>query len=386
MAELITELTGIHLNLSRFIMMVIIAALCVTFMAVVAGITTWVERRIAARMQSRVGPNRVGPQGFLQWLADAIKLILKEDLIPNGADRSLFKIAPFLCMMGVFGTFVVLPWGSGIIAADLNVGLLYLISITALVVVGILMSGWASNNKWSLLGGMRSAAQIVSYEIPVAMGLMPSILFAGTLSMTGLMASQGWLPWQWSLFQNPFTTLAFCIFFVGSLAEGNRIPFDLPEAESELVSGFNTEYSSFRFAVFFLAEWANLYVVGALTTAVFLGGGNLPEMLQPYWYLSTFVFLIKTLFIMFVIIWLRWTLPRFRIDQLMDLSWKYMLPMAFVAFFGQAIYMLFNHSFPVINMVSGPIMFLVFLVVFYKFVMRVSLNRKEIKIPVNTRT
>ncbi|MDH5559599.1 MAG: NADH-quinone oxidoreductase subunit NuoH [Deltaproteobacteria bacterium] len=376
---------GVHIYLVKAIIMFIIAALSVTFMAVISGLTTWFERRIAGRMQSRIGPNRVGPQGLLQFVADAVKLFMKEDLIPKGADRLLFKMSPYLCMIGVFAPFVVLPWGMGIIAADLNVGVLYLISITALVVVGTLMAGWGSNNKWSLLGGMRSAAQIVSYEIPVAMGLLPSILFAGSLSMIGLMNAQGWAPWQWSAFQNPFTMIAFLIFFTGSLAEGNRVPFDLPEAESELVSGFNTEYSGFRFAVYFLAEWANLYVIGALTTAVFLGGGNLPEALQPYWYLSIFLFLLKTFFIMFVIIWLRWTLPRFRIDQLMDLSWKYLLPLSFIAFFGQAVYMLIDHQFPVIDMVTGPIMFLIFLLVLLKFFYRVAINFREQNKTVNTR-
>lgn len=379
--ELLKE-WGITPFMFEIILMFVKGSLAISFLAVVGGLMTWFERRVAAKMQSRIGPNRVGPQGLLQWVADGVKLMMKEDLIPNGADKALFKIAPFLCVMGVFGTFVVLPFGENLIAADLNVGILYFISITALVVVGTLMAGWSSNNKWSLLGGMRSAAQIVSYEIPVAISLLIPIMIAGTLSMSGLMKAQGWLPWEWMAFQNPFAALAFFIFFTGALAEGNRAPFDLPEAESELVSGFATEYSSFRYAAFFLAEWANVYVIGASTTALFLGGGNLPEALSGNIFLTVLVFMVKALFIMFLVVWLRWTLPRFRVDQLMELSWKYLLPISFVALFGQAIYMLIVHEVPVIDQFTGPGIFLIFLVVLFKFIGRVRFNIKQQATPV----
>ncbi|MBU3915755.1 NADH-quinone oxidoreductase subunit H, partial [bacterium] len=327
----------------------------------------------------------VGPQGVLQWIADGIKLILKEDLIPEGADRILFKIAPFFCVMGVFGTMVVVPWGKGLIPADLNVGVFYLLSITSLVVIGVLMSGWASNNKWSLIGGMRSAAQIVSYEIPVSLGLLSPILFAGTLSIGGIMDVQGWLPWDWMIFQNPFMAISFCVFFIGSLAEANRTPFDLPEAESELVSGYCTEYSGFRYAIFFLSEWANLFVLGSVVTAIFLGGGNLPEFLDGSKILSLLVFEAKTFFIVFVLMWLRWTLPRFRIDQMMKLSWKYLLPGALVSFFGQAIFMLITWDYPLIVKTVSVLMFLCFLVILVKFTKRVVVNAKEQSIPINVR-
>ncbi len=375
---------GLNPMPAKIISMVIICLIVLIAFVTIGGVLTVVERRISGFMQARLGPNRVGPQGSLQWLADGIKLILKEDLIPDGADRTLFKIAPYFCLIGVFGTMVVFPWGSGVMVADLNVGLFYFISITALVVFGVLMAGWSSNNKWSLLGGMRAAAQIVSYEIPVGMGLLVPILFSGTLSMGGIMAVQGWAPWEWIVFQSPFTVMSFCIFFIGSLAEANRTPFDLPEAESELVSGYCTEYTGFRYAVFFLSEWANLFVLGGLTTAVFLGGGNLPDFLADYTFLSVLVYMAKVSVIIFVVIWLRWTLPRFRIDQLMNLSWKYLLPGAFVAFLGQAIYMLITQHIPAVQTTVAVLMFLVFVFILIRFFIRVRVNMREQQIPVNS--
>jgi len=370
---------------AEILAVVIICVIVLLIFVTIGGVLTWVERRISGFMQARLGPNRVGPQGVLQWLADGIKLIQKEDLIPDGADRILFRIAPYFCLMGVFGTMVVFPWGKGVIVADLNVGLFYFIAITSLVVIGVLMAGWSSNNKWSLLGGMRSAAQIVSYEIPVGLGLLVPILIAGSLSMGDIMSAQGWLPWDWMIFKSPFTVLAFIVFFIGSLAEANRTPFDLPEAESELVSGYCTEYTGFRYAVFFLSEWANLFVMGGLTTAVFLGGGNLPVLLESYTVLSILAFLSKAGVVVFVVIWLRWTLPRFRIDQLMKLSWQYLLPGALVAFFGQALYLLLTHRHPGIQQTVAVIVFLLFLLVLLRFIQRVLVNIREQQLPVNTK-
>ncbi len=377
---------GLDILPAKVIAAILIALILLLVFVTLGGVFTWLERRISGFMQSRLGPNRVGPEGLLQWVADGVKLITKEDLIPYGSDRILFRIAPYFCLIGIFATLVVFPWGSGIIVADLNVGLFYFIAITSLVVIGVLMAGWSSNNKWSLLGGMRSAAQIVSYEIPVGMGLLVPILITGTLSMQGIVAEQGWLPWEWMLFQSPFTIISFLVFFIGSLAEANRVPFDLPEAESELVSGYCTEYSGFRFAVFFLSEWANLFILGGLTTAVFLGGGNLPEILGGIKILSVAVFVAKSLVIVFVVMWIRWTLPRFRIDQLMKLSWKYLLPMAIAAFFGQAIYMLLTWRFPVVQQIVAIGLFAIFVLVLIKFLQRVLVNMKEQNIPVNIRT
>jgi len=311
---------------------------------VIAGLLTWLERRVAGRVQSRVGPNRVGPQGLLQWLADGLKLLMKEDLIPGCADRPLFRLAPYLVMTGVFGAFAAVPWGLTLIPSDLNVGILYLLGVTSLVTVGILMSGWASNNKWSLLGGIRSAAQIVSYEVPSSLSVLSVVLLTGTLSMQGIISAQGGWPWEWLIFHNPFSLVAFVIYFIAALAEGNRTPFDLPEAESELVSGYNTEYSGMRFAAFFLAEFANIYLMSAIATTLFLGGWQIPQVAVaeqlnswPLRFVGVGFFCAKAAFLCFVVIWLRWTLPRLRVDQLMGLCYRYLIPIAFVCLLGNAV-------------------------------------------------
>src|SRR5712691_6098583 len=324
------------------------------FILPIAGITTWVERRVAGRIQSRIGPNRTGPAGFLQWLADGIKSLLKEDIVPDAADAPLFKLAPYVVMTGFVGAFVAIPFGGPLIIADLNVGILYVTAVTALVVVGILMAGWSSNNKWSLLGGIRSAAQIVSYEIPAGLSIFPIVMLSGALSMQSIIQGQGWEPWRWNLFHNPFVFVAFFIFFVAALAEGNRTPFDLPEAESELVMGFATEYSGMRNLLFFMAEWGNLYVIGAIVTTLFLGGWQIPFALEgapalriP---LQFATFFLKAYFWVFVAVWLRWTLPRIRVDQMMVMCWKYLVPVAFVNLLGTAVWMvLFPDGLPIVR-------------------------------------
>ncbi len=305
-------------------------------------VVVW-ERKIAGRMQSRFGPNRVGPSGWLQWLADALKLILKEDLVPTDADRPLFLLAPYLMWMGIFATLVVLPLSEFAIVADMNVGLLYLSSVTTLTVIAIIMGGWASNSKWSVLGGMRSAAQIVSYELPASISLLSVVVLAGTLSPQAVVRAQGGLPMDWFIFRSPFTFVASFIYFISALAEGNRTPFDLPEAESELVAGYHTEYSGFRWSIFQLGEWTNIYVVGAIFATVFLGGWNVPFVpadavaASAVWQaVSLAVMSCKVIAITFVIIWIRWSLPRYRVDQLMDLCWKFLLPLAFAAFVASA--------------------------------------------------
>jgi len=314
------------------------------FVAPLAGVTSWLERRVWARMQSRVGPNRVGPQGILQWLADGIKNLLKEDLIPAAADSKLFSLAPYVVFVGFLCTFVVIPFGSQLIVADLNIGILYILAVTSLVVVGILMAGWASNNKWSLLGGMRSAAQIVSYEIPAGLSILTIVFLAGTMSMQGIIKQQGWAPWDWFLFNNPFTFAAFFLYFTAALAEGNRTPFDIPEAESELVAGYVTEYSGMRFLFFFFAEWGNLYVIGAVATTLFLGGWQVPPVTSDPLLLGILqfvTFFLKAYLWVFVAMWVRATLPRVRVDQLMALCWKYMVPLSFICLLGTICWMLF---------------------------------------------
>lgn len=353
--------------------MVLVAFVVLSFfVAPLAGVTSWLERRVWARIQSRVGPNRVGPQGILQWLADGIKNLLKEDIIPAAADKWLFSLAPYVVFVGFFATFVVLPFGSRLIVADLNIGILYLLAVTSLVVVGILMAGWSSNNKWSLLGGMRSAAQIVSYEIPAGLSVLTIIFVAGTLSTQGIIDAQGWAPWDWFLFYNPFTFIAFFLYFTAALAEGNRTPFDIPEAESELVAGYVTEYSGMRFLFFFFAEWGNLYVIGAIAATLFLGGWKIPPIaghpvLQGI--LEFVVFFLKAYLWVFVAMWVRGTLPRVRVDQLMALCWKYMVPLSFICLLGTAAWML---VWPQGNQLVKVVMFLLGVAVLALFLGRVN--------------
>ena len=334
-------LHGLPTELGYVLVVSFFAFVLLNFIMLVAGVTSWLERRVWGRIQSRIGPNRVGPQGVVQWLADGIKNIMKEDIIPEEADAPLFRVAPYLAMMGFFATFAVIPFGDGLVVADLNVGLLYITAVTALVVVGVLMAGWASNNKWALLGWIRSAAQIISYEIPAGLGVITVVIFSGSLSMQSIIEAQGWAPWNWYLFDNPFLFLGFFLFFVSALAEGNRTPFDLPEAESELVAGAFTEYSGLRNLLFFLVEWGNLYVIGALCTTMFLGGWQIPPITENpvlVSLLQVLTFFTKSYFIVFLAMWIRGTLPRVRVDQLMTLCWKYLTPIAFVNLLGAMIW------------------------------------------------
>jgi len=284
----------------------------------------WFERKVAAHVQDRLGPMRVGWHGVLQSFADGIKLLFKEDIIPEGADRPLFRIAPVLVIMGAFAAFAVVPWGHGLIISDLNIGLLYIVAITSLGSIGILMAGWASNNKYSLYGGMRSAAQLVAYEIPTALVILVVVIQVGSLSLQDVIASQSdglWGENRWLLTRMyGLNLIAFVIFFICGLAETNRNPFDIPEAESELVAGFHTEYSGMRFAFFFLAEYGAMWLVAGVAAILFLGGWVGPYFSGPL------VFFLKTLFLVFVQMWLRWTLPRLRVDQLLALCWKYLIP------------------------------------------------------------
>jgi NADH-quinone oxidoreductase subunit H len=291
-----------------------------------------------------VGPNRVGPNGVLQWLADGIKHVCKEDIIPDEADARLFKFAPYLVVLAFILPWAVMPFSSALILADLNIGILYMTAITALTVVGVLMAGWSSNNKWSLIGGIRSAAQIISYEIPAGLSIFPAVLMTGTLSMQGLIRAQAWEPYHWFIFANPFCFIAAIILFVSTLAENNRTPFDLPEAESELVAGFATEYSSMRYLFFFMAEWGNMFIAAAIIVTLYLGGWQVPrfDFSPALMNLLQFIsFLIKVLALVFVSMWIRGTLPRVRIDQMMSICWKYFVPIGFINMIGTAIWVAF---------------------------------------------
>ena len=407
--------------------------LVLNFFGLMSGFYTFFERKVAGWTNARRGPNRVGPYGLVQFMADGVKLILKEDIIPAAADRGIFKFAPYLLLLGTVLSFVVIPFGPKWIIADLNVGVLYLLATGSFTVVGLIMAGWASNNKYALLGGMRSAAQIVSYEIPNALAILVVVLTAGTMSMQGIIRAQAGGIHHWFIFSSPFSFLAFFIYFISAIAEINRVPFDIPEAESELVAGYNIEYSAMRFGVFFAAEFGNIYVVTAVAVTCFLGGWQVPFldvgelgpvgrsfgsfMARPqvlmllllvalaatflawkalrafvwdvrrkraffgsrfvrfhsellvlglvfaggalvlalhlplraylstiYWaffeYLVPFlVFFGKAMLLSFVVLWWRWTLPRLRVDQLMGVCWKYLIPIGFVCLVGQGFWM-----------------------------------------------
>jgi NADH-quinone oxidoreductase subunit H len=308
------------------------AVLLLTFMALGPILYVYVETKIAGFMQDRIGPKRVGPHGILQTIADAVKLLFKEAIYPAGADKLLFILAPCIVVVGAFLSFVVLPFSSRLVGADLNVGLFYVVAVSSLSTVGLIMAGWASNNKYALFGAMRSAAQIVSYEIPAVMTLLLPVMLVGSLSLQDVVFAQAGGLQDWLLFRYfPLMPIAFLIFYTAGLAECNRAPFDIPEAESELVAGFHTEYSGFFFAMFFMAEYTEMLVISAVASVIFLGGWWAPHPalqqigpvgLGPIWLVA------KAWFLVFVMMWLRWTLPRLRVDQLMHLAWKVLLPIA----------------------------------------------------------
>jgi len=358
----------------------IAAAVLLLFMAPTAGFLTWVERRVAGRMQSRIGPNRAGPQGMLIWVADGIKMLLKEDVIPKAGDSKLFRLAPYLVFTGVSAAFVVMPFGQYLIAADLDVGILYVLAVTSLVTIGLLSGGWASNSKYSLLNGIRSAAQIISYEVPGAIAVACIVMMTGSLRLQEIIHAQGGWPWEWFLFKNPVTFALFCLYFTTALAEGNRAPFDLPEAESELVTGYATEYSGTRYLFFFFAEWANVFVMCGIAAALFMGGWQVPGLstgaqeahfgLQM---LGALVFLAKAWVLIFVVIWIRWTWPRVRVDQMMTLCWKWLVPMAFAAFALCAGWVVWSPG-RTVQTAIGVAMFAVFCVGLARFAQRIRYN------------
>jgi NADH-quinone oxidoreductase subunit H len=399
----IPEVTGMPL-LDAFLGVFVVCFVIINFIAVYAGLSTLFERKIAGWMQSRVGPWRVGPHGMLQWLADALKLMIKEDIIAKGTDRFLFRLAPYVVFAGSFACWVAIPFAPHWSPTSMNIGVLYLLAVSSAVVIGILMAGWSSGSKWALFGAMRSAAQIVSYEVPVGLTLLGMLLMYGTLDMHGISAAQAkGLPfgfmgdtyggiWSWGVNRYPpFTIIAFLVYYIGALAETNRTPFDIPEAESELVSGYHTEYSGMRFSFFFLAEYANMFVVAAIATTFFLGGwlppgpsikGDVMMVVgglvgfgvgfgpRKNWFgglvggkigagialavavfaaqpgaggaftgaggqflVGAFWFFAKCFGLIFLMMWLRWTLPRYRVDQLMDLCWKKLTPLALINLF-----------------------------------------------------
>lgn len=335
-----------------FVSVVIFCAVPVfLFIAVYALVAIYGELKVSSFMQDKIGPMgqgvglHAGKWGLLQPIADALKLILKEDIIPRTADRKLFILAPFIVFIGAFISMAALPFSQTLIVADMNIGIFYILAVSSLGVIGIILAGWSSNNKWSLYGAMRSAAQIVSYEIPAGLSIIGVVMITGTLSMQGIIEHQSGFVWgilpNWIIFQNPFTFLSFFLFFISGVAECNRTPFDIPEAESELVAGAFTEYSGMRYAFFFLSEYANMFVVSGVAAAAFLGGWRspIPGVLDtPGWGIMWFIG--KSMFLIFMMMWFRWTWPRLRVDQLMSVCWKGFIPIAFFNIFGIGIWKL----------------------------------------------
>ena len=306
---------------------------------VIAALMSLAERKVSAWMQYRVGPNRVGPWGLLQPLADGVKFIFKEEVLPAGANKLLFRLAPAIAAVPAMMTMAVIPFGGEITEVkeflggrstylsitDLDIGLLYMLSIGGLGVYGIILGGWVSNSKFSLMGGLRASAQMISYELSLILSILAVVALAGSLSLRDIADAQhGHL---WFVARQP---LAFLLFLVAIFAETNRHPFDFAECESELVGGFHTEYSSMKFALFFLGEYTAMIVMSCLGTTLFLGGSDIPFLPEAHWALGFVAFLVKVSLFLFLFLWVRWTLPRFRFDQLMRLGWKVMLPLALV--------------------------------------------------------
>jgi len=327
---------------AQFIEYVIIGLVFLILYAILGLFLVYAERKVCAFIQNRLGPNRVGPMGIFQTIADLIKLLMKELIPIKNADKLLFNIAPFIVIIASFMAIAAIPFAKGLHAIDFNIGIFYMIAVSSLGVVGILLAGWSSNSKYSLIGAMRSGAQVISYELSVGLSLLTIIVFAGTMQLSGIIESQanGW----WIFKGHIPAVIAFVVFLIASTAETNRGPFDLAEAESELTAGFHTEYSGIKFAFFFLAEFMNMFIVASIATTVFLGGwmplhfgiGNGFNRIMDYippivWFFG------KTGIVIYIMMWFKWTFPRLRIDQLLTLEWKYLLPInlfniVFVAF------------------------------------------------------
>jgi len=315
-------LTGIGIPepAARVVLMVIGVIVVASFCLVFPLFLIWFERRIVARMQDRMGPNRVGPQGLLQTIADALKLLTKEDITPIGADKIAYNIAPVLAVVAVISIWAVIPFAHNIVGTDVNVGALYIVSVGSLGTLAIMLGGWASNNKYALLGAFRTVAQLVSYEVPMILSLLVPVILARSMGMNDIVRAQE----VWFLVSAPIAAL---IFFASSVAEVGRTPFDLLEAESEIVAGFHIEYSGMKFAMFFVAEFMHAFTVGALTAILFLGGWRGP-FAEQYPILGVIYFMLKAFAGYFFVILLRATLPRIRIDHMLDLNWKFLTPVS----------------------------------------------------------
>ena len=292
---------------------------------------TYAERKIIGRMQQRLGPNRVGPRGLLQPIADMLKLLTKEDLVPYGVDKPVFYIAPFISLVCAGTGVALIPIWEKFVVSNINVGILFILALSSLSAYGVILSGWASNSRYALLGGLRASAQVISYEIAMSLALLSVVLMAGSLNLMDIVKAQINSPYKIYLIPQ---IIAFYVFIISAIAECNRLPFDLPEAETELVAGYFVEYSAMRFAIFYLAEYFGMVVMSALAVTCFLGGWIGPFEIP---YIPFFWFLIKLYIILFIYIWVRATLPRYRYDQLMGLGWKVLIPVAIINLFLTAI-------------------------------------------------
>jgi NADH-quinone oxidoreductase subunit H len=327
--------TAAHVSVSA-----LMATLMFTVMAICAIVFTWMERKVAGFLQSRYGPMYTGRwHGWAQAVADMLKILGKEDIIPAEADKGLFVFAPILVLLGSLLAWAAMPWAPGFVAADLDLGLFYIFAVSSMVIIGILMAGWASNNKWALYGAARGAAQMVSYEIPLALATIPVVLYTGSLNTQDIVNAQQGGIFHWFIFRDPFLFIAFFMYFIASIAETNRGPFDMPETESELVAGYHTEYTGMRFAFFFLAEYANLFLVALIASFVFLGGWWAPLPALDF-IPGALTFVIKGVLVVFLNMWVRWTLPRVRVDQLMHLCWKVMIPITLLCVVGSGVWMM----------------------------------------------
>jgi NADH-quinone oxidoreductase subunit H len=341
---------------------VIIATILLIVAPLTMMIQVWFERRIVARMQDRLGPNRVGPAGLLQSIADGVKMFTKEDITPRAADRWVHLLAPIIAVAPVMFMLAVIPWGRGVTPSEINVSVLFVLAISSVSAVGLMMAGWGSNNKFALLGAMRAVAQMVSYEIPAVFGLLGIVLLTGTMSLAKLPELQGGIPFigntlkdygvpdlglGWFVF-TPVGFIGFLLFFISALSEGERTPFDIPEADSEIVAGYMTEYSGMKFAVFYLGQFVLNYALSMITAIVFLGGWQgfpVPQLVAMggFWEflggaLSVFYLLVKSWSLFFVMIWLRGAFPRLRVDQLMGFAWKFLLPLSLINILSAALW------------------------------------------------
>ena len=358
-----TEWLSSHKELTEGILAIVEAILLVTFVAGSAVFFIWLERKVCGRIQDRLGPTRVGGRfGWLQTIADGVKLLVKEDLIPADADAMLFRLGPYIAFCGAFGAFIALPFANGWVAKTLSIGVFFMLAVMSTEVFGIILAGYGSGSKWALFGGMREAAQMVSYEVPMALCVLVPVIVAGSMDLNFISNLQSGGIWNWYLFHDPFTFIAFWTYFTCATAQCKRAPFDLAEAESELVAGFHTEYSGLRWSFFFMAEYGAMFAVSGIAVMLFLGGwhtGFLPELSSTlasalgdseqsygrYWLgwtlgnlINVVVFIIKGWLLVFVQMWVRWTLPRLRIDQVMMTCLKYLLPISCVLLLGVSLW------------------------------------------------